>query len=294
MERIYCSDLAREADARLYGSAVQVEVWLLLEYPRPWKPKALEDNDLPTDVNRHLAELPLLMAEAGVKLRIQFVKQAASAGIECPRAFIADGRAAHLQLTEGRFEDYQGFGAITADDLLAARLPGARVVDEEILLVCTNGQRDLCCARFGLPLYEALAFEYGQRVWQTTHVGGHRYAPNLICLPSGLVYGHVAPEAGVALVQNHDRGEVALDKLRGRAGFNPAAQAAEYFIRTELGASTGHLEIIADDDTWAWSVGDQAGTIRIREEKAGMIVASCGAEPKQEFAHHVEEFSIHT
>ena len=293
MERIYCSDLARESAAPLYGSAVSVELWLLLEYPRPWKPKALQDNDLPEAVNGHLVKLPQLMAQAGVKLRVQFVKQAESVDNGRPRGMIADGRTGHLRLIEGQFEDYQGFATLTTEDLLAGRLPGARELDEEVLLVCTNGQRDLCCARFGLPLYQGLTLEYGQRVWQTTHVGGHRYAPNLVCLPSGLVYGHVTPQAGVDLVRRHDQGEVALEKLRGRSALSPAMQAAEYFIRTEVGSRTGQLEITPVEAGWSWSLAGQAGTIRVCEEAAGMITASCGAEPKPEFVHLVEEFSIH-
>ena len=59
--------------------------------------------------------------------------------------------------------------------------------------VCTNGQRDLCCARFGLPTYAALRERVGERVWQTTHVGGHRFAPNVLTLPQAALYGRVQP-----------------------------------------------------------------------------------------------------
>ena len=45
-----------------------------------------------------------------------------------------------------------------------------------LLLVCTHGRRDACCAQFGRPTAMALARRYGTAVWETTHVGGDRFA----------------------------------------------------------------------------------------------------------------------
>lgn len=284
-ERIYCSELARNAQAPMQGTAVHVDLWLLLEYPRPWKPKALLDNDLPDEVTSHLNGLPEIVSEAGVNLRVQFIKQAASADIEHPRVFLADGRPGHVRLVRAEFDSYKEFTGIRAQDLLDGVVPGGSDHEEEIFLVCTNGQRDLCCARFGLPLYEALAFDYGQRVWQTTHVGGHRFAPNLLCLPSGLLYGHVNPDRGVDLIARHDRGEIVLSHLRGRSGRPPEAQAAEYFVRRGLEDFSGELSLKSKSGapgTYFWQTADRDGEVSVAVQALGEILASCGADPKQE------------
>ncbi len=62
---------------------------------------------------------------------------------------------------------------------------------DPILLVCTNGKRDACCALRGRALMTALAADHAERTWECTHLGGHRFAGNLVCLPHGIVYGRV-------------------------------------------------------------------------------------------------------
>ncbi|NKB97619.1 MAG: hypothetical protein GKR90_03840 [Pseudomonadales bacterium] len=297
-ERIYCSELAREASAPMHGSAVHVDIWLLLEYPRPWKPKALIDNDLPGSVVEQLSALPATLAGQGIKLRVQFIKQASSADQEQPRGFIADGRGGAVRLVEGTFPNYAAFAEISTADILAGTLPNARVCEDELLLVCTNGQRDLCCARFGLPLFENLAFTFGHRVWQTTHVGGHRYAPNLVCLPSGIVYGQVEADTGEEIVSRHDSGEVVLENLRGRSGLTPAGQAAEYFVRLELENRTGPISLKESAVQngivrFMWQNGKSHGIVDVRSTELGMVLASCGAEPKLEHSYELDEFKIH-
>jgi hypothetical protein len=49
----------------------------------------------------------------------------------------------------------------------------------------------VCCARLGVPLAQALAARHPGPVWETTPVGGHRFAANLVLLPHGLYYGPV-------------------------------------------------------------------------------------------------------
>jgi hypothetical protein len=69
------------------------------------------------------------------------------------------------------------------------------------ILVCTHGSHDACCGKFGYPIYATLrygyaAFSEGQlRVWRTSHIGGHRFAPTLIDFPDGRYWGHLEPEA---------------------------------------------------------------------------------------------------
>ncbi len=67
-------------------------------------------------------------------------------------------------------------------------------VDHPLLVVCTHGKRDRCCAKNGRPLYDALRRETESGwVWQSTHVGGDRFAGNVVVFPQGLYYGRVEP-----------------------------------------------------------------------------------------------------
>jgi hypothetical protein len=71
-------------------------------------------------------------------------------------------------------------------------------------------------------------------VWECSHLGGDRFAPNILVLPHGFYYGQV-PGDGAEIVYAHDRGRVALPWLRGRAGLPAPVQAAQHFAREELG-----------------------------------------------------------
>ena len=301
-ERVYCRELASAAAAPLQGTAIHVELWLLIEYARPWRARALQDNEFPAEINAALARLVDELAGHGVSLRVQFIKQASSAQIEKPRLFLADGRSGCGRLMAGTLESYASLTELRAADLLSMRIPGGVEDDAGVYLVCTNGQRDLCCARFGLPVYESLRIAHGTGVWQTSHVGGHRYAPNIVCLPSGIVYGFAEESIATELVANHQSGVIALEHLRGRSGYTPAMQAADCFVR----AAHDHREL--DPLRFKVASSKDAGDSSERQEFSydgaysgrvtvhrrvldEPVVASCGAVPKQDHIYELMSIS---
>ena len=116
---------------------------------------------------------------------------------------------------------------------------------DELYTVCTNGRHDPCCAAYGAPVYQALTDYAGaDRVWQTTHIGGHRMAATLIAFPAGIVYGHLDRHDVESLVMNHRAGFMLTHKYRGRGCYagheldeaaHLAAGAAEAVIRDKTG-----------------------------------------------------------
>jgi hypothetical protein len=134
-------------------------------------------------------------------------------------------------------------GADSLDDLLdldleslgVGRSPGLARHDEPLVLVCTNGRRDACCAELGRPLVAALAESHPGPTWESTHLGGHRFAGMMLLLPMGLSYGRVAAAEGPEIVEAALRGELVLDRLRGRTAYDGAVQAAEIALLERLG-----------------------------------------------------------
>jgi len=104
-----------------------------------------------------------------------------------------------------------------------------------VFLVCGHAQRNACCARFGGPLAVGLAARYPGRVFQTTHVGGHRFAANLVILPHGLYFGPVNVALATAAISAYERGAVEVRGYRGRAGQPRPVQEAEYELLTRNG-----------------------------------------------------------
>ena len=165
----------------MLGTAPEVDVWLLLEYRPPWQGKALEENDLPPTTRAWLANVVDGFAAQGRKPRPQFIRQPEEAERSSITLYLAsDGE---LRRFQGR--DYEEV------ERLDLRSSALEPVSEAHYFVCTNGQRDLCCARYGLPTYARLRLFAGERAGQTTHVGGHRFAPNVLALPQGALYGRV-------------------------------------------------------------------------------------------------------
>jgi hypothetical protein len=104
-----------------------------------------------------------------------------------------------------------------------------------VYLVCAHGRHDACCAIRGRPVAEALALARPEQTWECSHVGGDRFAANLVALPHGLYYGHVTPATVTGLVDAYERGEVDPTRLRGRSAFAAPAQAAQHHARLALG-----------------------------------------------------------
>jgi len=153
--------------------------------------------------------------------------------------------AARWELVErpkpwGRKHDLAAKGAKV---LLVHRVAGTRSVDvppdlvpkRRQYLVCTNGARDPCCAIRGPAVAQALERELPGQVYECSHLGGHRFAANVLVLPDGLCFGRVDARTAVVLAAELEAGRLPLDHLRGRTALEPEQQAAEILVRRELG-----------------------------------------------------------
>ncbi len=105
-----------------------------------------------------------------------------------------------------------------------------------LFVVCTHGRRDPCCAERGRPLAEAAALAGREAVWESTHVGGDRFAGNLVAFPHGLYFGRVEPEEVAGLMRAYGEGTIApLHRYRGRSSDAFHVQAADLAVRGHLG-----------------------------------------------------------
>ena len=267
-ERVYCSDLCLASGEPMLGTAVQVDVWLLLEYRPAWRRKAVEDNDLDPAIQAWLREQVAAFEATGRKVRPQLVRRPGrdDAGVT---VFVAeDGGLARREV-----EDYRDLAGL---DLAEADL---EAVAEPHYFVCTNGQRDLCCARYGLPTWTRLQEAVGERAWQTTHVGGHRFAPNVLVLPQAALYGRVTEDAVPAFVETIEGGGLATEFLRGRSMWPPEAQAAEALVDDAKTLK----EVQGEEVTFATALGET--TVRVRRaETPWPMIPSCGVtDPEDAF-----------
>jgi hypothetical protein len=232
-----CAARSRACAEPPQGTASRARRWVLVEQPGAWGSDALERSDLPPEVAGHLRSLAstlparvLLLRRPGGEVR-PGTERTVFAGESTP----AGGWLERFEL--GHVDelldlDLGGLSPGASD--AAKTLGGDRVVDP-LYLVCTNGKHDPCCAEFGLPVARELAGIVGDRLWECSHVGGDRFAGNLVCLPEGHFYGHLDPGTARGVVAAHEGGRIVLDHWRGRSSLPFAAQAAEALVRRELG-----------------------------------------------------------
>jgi hypothetical protein len=236
-----CAAASRERGDALAGTASTVRSFLLLEHAGPWGVDVLRDARLPDGLGAHLREV------AGRhRVRVLLVRRpgrrAHDAGVRvfACRAAGPDswtGTALLDGLDEVRDLDLAALGA--------GRPLGLEPHDAPLLAVCTHGRHDACCAELGRPAALALARgPHADSVWETSHVGGDRFAGNLVVLPRGLYYGGLDRESALAVADATAAGEVLLDHLRGRSDLPMGAQAADAAIRRALGV-TGLDDVLA-------------------------------------------------
>lgn len=271
-ERIYCSETNR--DEPLHGTADVVDVWLMLEYKPTWKAKALPQSDLTDAVKDWVQNSVDRLADAGLRARPQLVRQPE---LDRDDVRLLVGHAG--QLWEFSGVGYDFLADIDLSSLANGGIPsGARPLEGPLYFVCTNGQRDLCCARFGLPVYTALRQQYGARVWQVTHLGGHRFAPNVLVMPQGLLYGRVSPDALDEFTTTVEAGGVAFSHLRGRSCYPKHVQAAEALLALP---NLNLLHVDGDEQAATVTFAGKNSKHRIAIARAPepiQVLASCGNE----------------
>lgn len=253
-----CSHLSLTSGEAIYGTAGNgTDVWYVLEYPAVWGAKAMEESKLDDALKEHLQQA----VSATPGSRLQLIKHSESRNGSGFSFFIGLSQEDNTALYRFRLADFtdlaaMDLSAMVAEMRAAPERYAAHKHDEPLFLVCTNGSRDRCCATLGVPVYLTMAAYAGDQVWQTTHTGGHRFAPTMIVLPHGLYYGRVSVEDAVPLIDSYNAGDVyTLDRYRGRSCYKAPVQAAEYYLRAETHQQSldafSLLDADQQDDVWA-------------------------------------------
>lgn len=225
--RFRCSVAA--ADQPMAGTAASDAGFLLVEHPGPWGNKALAESRVIREATRDA-----LAAQAAAHgIRVQLIRRPGERtdGRSTFRVFLAHPASGRLDVQD--LTDRDELAGLDLD-LLARGAGWQPHVSGPLLLVCTNGRRDACCAEFGRPVAQAIGARLPEETWETTHLGGHRFAVAALTLPDGMSYGRIDAASGVEIVEAARRGEVVTAFLRGRTAYPPAVQAAEVALLEHL------------------------------------------------------------
>lgn len=267
-----CAVLTRERGEDPVGQATTYDRIILVELPKPWPRRAIDGSgasralvDLMDGFQALRRKTLLEGGEAAMKARGLSV---GLINVAPDPVYSAPGlrRVLHFHRPSGPFsaydkEEYLAPEEDVADllETLLYRRPtdrwdhaldrGAGKVRD--LLVCTHGSRDTCCGTFGYPLYARLRHlgdSTGRvlRVWQATHFQRHRFAPVVLDLPEGRVWGGLTPDHAEALA------------LRNK----PPHTLRSYYIGW-AGVEQGYMQVAEREalvqEGWAWTAYRKSG-----------------------------------
>lgn len=243
----FCSEISQANGEDPIGSAIDVEQYLIIEAPQPWKTNIwIEPDPMPQGVLealncvwdtggniRQLAIAPDREYSHPDYTRILYYRRPAEPFAQfekhefiIPHALLGSLALALLRDSEElpKFDSY--------------RQPTTHIRE---LLVCTHGNVDAACSRFGYPIYKKLRTEYAGnaethlRVWRCSHFGGHQFAPTLVDLPIGQYWGHLQPDVLNALVERKGNLRELYPYYRGWGGLSKFEQIAEREIWLQAG-----------------------------------------------------------
>lgn len=205
-----------------------VRRWLLIERDGPWGAVALRKNRFDLDVQSKIHALGRLTGARILLIRRHQGGPQTGVRVMC-------GYTSHAErwLEEFRLDSIDQLFDLDLSPLRLGASVGGSSVSQNRFFVCTHGKHDPCCARFGRPVASALDREWPERTWETSHIGGDRFAGNVLILPLGIYYGRVAPSDAVDLMRQLDQGRLSLEHYRGQSAFTFRIQAAEWWARHE-------------------------------------------------------------
>lgn len=259
-----CSESSLAAGEPLAGTATQGTSWLLVEVRGAWGRDAVADSGLAPAVRESMDSFP------GTVILVRRPER--RRGVTVIKATAEEGGGTAVRQELGSLEEFPG-----------ADPEKGELASGPIVLVCAHGRRDACCARLGLPLFDAMAAHVPpERLWQASHLGGHRFAPNVLVLPYGIQFGRIPLERAPEVVEMLTNNRVPLDLYRGRTMYAPAVQAAELTVRSVTGCDgLADLQLVAherDVVTFATPAGELA--VRVEERPGPVLAVSCGVDPE--------------
>jgi hypothetical protein len=266
-----CAEIARALDEPMVGTAPSTRRWLCLERTEAW----------PSDITRvnepEVRALLTRASAAGFRPLLIRSTQRGPAG-RPPRIFLTDtapGRSLTTVLDVERPEQWGDVPLPGPDQAL----PGDPVTGP-LFLICTHGERDPCCGLRGRALAVAVA---GPDVFASSHLGGHRYAPTALVLPTGYTYGRLDPAAAAAIRDDAAAGLMTVDGCRGRCTWSPRGQVAELAVREATGLRSPDALTVDDDSDDTVHVASATGerwAVDVESvEVDATRPASCGARP---------------
>ncbi|MEH2169739.1 MAG: sucrase ferredoxin [Nostoc sp.] len=264
----FCSLVSKANGEDPIGTAGTCDHWLIMEIPQPWPEEVFEENPA---IRSLMGLFEELVFKHGIKLKPMLIapdREYSHAGFTRLFYYYRPAKLfSQFEKQEFVVPESEAAALVTAifkqlmqqpNDLSKFQQYQQQTSHIRELMVCTHTQVDLACGRFGTPIYRRLRKEYAPscngklRVWQTTHIDGHQFAPTLVDLPQGCLWGHLESDVLDLLVKRDGSVSGLRQYYRGWTGLSKFEQIAEREIWMQSG--------------WNWLDYLKAGKVLATEE----------------------------
>ena len=209
-----CADAADGRSEALAGTASRADRFILVEFPTPWPHKALDA--FSDDLSSALAA-----AVEATSAKLLLIRRSGERSPAQRRWAVYD-----VKQRRSLWGDWSTEAELGALIDAAGSAPSTHWSVDPVVLVCTHARHDACCGVRGRPVAAALSETHRDLVWECSHVGGHRFAANLVFPLDGTYYGRVESEAVTDIVDAHlEKSKISAEHVRGFSWMAPAAQA---------------------------------------------------------------------
>lgn len=217
----FCTGHSLAAGEPLAGWAAHQERNILIRWPKAkWNYSLRIASGMEADLEVAIG------AAADAGWRINLIDRKGDVGTDVTVLVFPD--ALRLQVTTRDLPRL--LEAVTSGSSLASFSP--KPLNSRLVLVCTHGKHDRCCAKFGFAAYKAIQAEAQKYdaafdVWEITHLGGCRFAGGALVLPEGRKYGRLEPSDAAGFLASEAEDRPFLPAYRGSTSLSAPAQVAE-------------------------------------------------------------------
>lgn len=250
-----CAVASQERREPMAATASRVDRWLLVEHRGAWGPPSVPTSRMSPNLARSLAQ----QASAALARLLLIRRPAGAAQSDGRRVYAVDSRPGRERIWTRHVADDLDLVALEPPYDAAADPPDWEPFDGPLYLVCTHGRHDRCCAIRGRPVARQLSRHYPDRVWECTHVGGDRFAANVLVLPAGLYLGRIEVAEAVRVVDDLASGLLPAGRVRGRSSLSLPVQAAQQLARE----ASGRWDAADLQPVTQTAAGQEAWTVRL-------------------------------
>lgn len=235
MENVFCAESWRRSGIDIIGTASEHPLYVAIECSPPWASQDMESKEIPNNLRELSQELYADYDRFQTRFLLIYNERLKQENLVRVLFFRKpSGLSKGYIKQEFHLTDMGGVASLVKSYVIGEPLAIMPINSpSRDILICTHGSRDRCCSRFGSPLYyQALKIVEERslpsiRIWQTSHIGGHRMAPTAIDFPEARYYGYLDVTTLTSILTR--TGDIqTLDPVYRGWGFLPwAAQVLE-------------------------------------------------------------------